>query len=66
MSEKWDKERKDAFWKHPITIIICAALVVVGLYYLMSPYQKCTRMMMESDYMTKAGAVEICIERTSW
>ena len=30
-------------WKHPITLIVIAAVVIVGLYFLMSPYQNCMR-----------------------
>ena len=30
-------------WKHPITLIAVVAVVIVGLYYLVSPYEKCLR-----------------------
>ena len=29
--------------KHPIVLIVVAAVALVGLYYIMSPYQNCLR-----------------------
>jgi hypothetical protein len=45
-------------WKHPIVVIIVAAVVIVGLYYLMSPYQNCARLY--------PNDLQGCIIQTSW
>ena len=35
--------KRGAGMKHPIVLIIVAAAVILGLYYIMSPYQNCMR-----------------------
>ena len=49
--------------KNPIVVIIVAAEVIVGLYYLMSPYQNCLRM---SGPDLNRDDRQVCIMRTSW
>jgi hypothetical protein len=43
---------------HPIFLILFAAVVIIGLYYLMSPFQHCIRNSPES--------VGYCLRRTGW
>jgi len=46
--------------KHPIVILIVAALLIAGLYYLMSPYQNCLRIQKaERDEWATQNADEI-------
>ncbi len=45
-------------WKHPIVVILVAAVVIVGLYYLMSPYQNCARL--------HPNNLSDCIVHTDW
>jgi len=57
---------KDAFFallKHPLTLIVCAALVVLALYYIMSPYQECLRIF---QYAGESRSEQTCIEMTNW
>ena len=55
---KADLSRKrGAGMKHPIVLIIVAAVVILGLYYAMSPYQNCVR-----DGVRRAQ----CHLHTSW
>mgnify|MGYP003123788462 CR=1 FL=1 len=44
--------------KHLLAAVAVVVVVIVGLYYLMSPYQNCVR---ESSY-TK----DWCITKTGW
>ena len=41
--------------------IIVIALIILGLYYLMSPYQNCSRYV--GEFARNAG---VCIQLTSW
>ena len=41
--------------------IIVIALIILGLYYLMSPYQNCFRNV--GEYEQKA---KLCVQFTSW
>ena len=52
-------------WKHPITIIVIVAMLVVAGYYLMSPYQKCVR---SQEYLNLEGynLESYCLHQTSW
>jgi len=49
--------KRGAGMKHPIVLIIVAAVVILGLYYAMSPYQNCVR-----DGVRRAQ----CHLHTSW
>ena len=62
-----DKYPLDKLLKHPLSMVTYAAIVVVILYYIMSPYQKCTRWLNQTDpELGKAGVTQICLGRTSW
>jgi hypothetical protein len=52
-------------WKHPITLIVVAAVVIGVLYYLISPYQNCSRDSKETGTWTSGGQ-HMCTENTSW
>jgi len=47
--------------KHLLAAVAVVAVVLVGLYYLVSPYQNCTREM-GSEKHQRAW----CINQTSW
>jgi len=49
--------------------LILLGVIFVGivlLYYIMSPYQKCYRAMMERGGMTNDEAVGRCVGPTGW
>ena len=54
-------------WKHPIVVIIVAAVVIVGLYYLVSPYEKCLRKQYERYQVHEQYKVPLfCNKTTHW
>ena len=54
--------------KHPLTLIVCAGLVVVGLYYLMSPYQGCLRHYQEyeANRTSVPQSIEVMLLKRKW
>ena len=57
-------DEKDAFFellKHPLTLIVCASVVVAVLYHLMSPYRECLRIYQE---IGNSRSQETCIKMT--
>ena len=42
--------------------IIVIALIILGLYYLMSPYQNCFR----NQSAQNGGTAKVCVHLTSW
>ena len=65
-----DKYPLDKLLKHPLAIVTYAAVVVVILYYMMSPYQKCMRVQENPPYdLAKRQASDFCIRNSgnsSW
>ena len=55
-------------WKHPIVVILVAAVVIVGLYYLLSPYEKCLRNAELEKYepWQQTSMKHACTVRTHW
>ena len=50
------------FLNSPIVILLLGTAIVVGLYYLISPYQICLREGFAGPYYKK----EMCRKQTSW
>ena len=59
MSENDEKEEKKEpkFYDTFIGRVVIIVVVVIGLYYLMSPYQKCVRMKNNPSW---------CLGKTNW
>ena len=49
--------------RHPLFIVAVAIVAVIGLYYLMSPYQNCLR---GFHIDTKLVRQAFCTTNTSW
>ena len=52
--------------KHPIVVIIVAAIAIIVLYYLMSPYQNCVRNNAGEYEPSEQLVQEMCFQMTSW
>jgi hypothetical protein len=59
--------------KHPIVVLIVAALLIAGLYYWMSPYQNCVRnkagrydVSMDLRPGAKKHVQNLCFQMTNW
>ena len=69
--EKEKKENEyDQTWEilnSPIFLLLLGAGLIVGLYYLTSPYQDCVRLLQE-PHLNKSlvGAREVCLRWTNW
>ena len=58
--------------RHPLTIVAVVALLILGFYYLFSPYQKCVSLFKEQmgeyplDEEVTNSVKRHCNELTSW
>ena len=69
--EKEKKENEyDQTWEilnSPIFLLPLCTAILIGLYYLTSPYQDCVRLLQGPDYNKGLnGAREICLKWTNW
>ena len=52
MAYEDDKYPLDKLLKHPLALVTYAAVIIVILYYVMSPYQRCLRLWTDYEVTT--------------
>ena len=57
-----EKEEKEPLHKNFFVRVIFVVICIIGLYYLMSPYQNCLREIGYGRY----GLIKHCTENSSW
>ncbi len=57
-----EKEKKEPFHKNFFVRVIFVVICIIGLYFLMSPYQNCLRDV-GGGYYSK---IRHCTENSSW
>ena len=50
----------------PIIYLVVAAALILGLYYVMSPYQNCMRAETSKIYAKSLDPERVCQNLTSW
>ena len=66
-----DEEKKEVdetwiFLNSPVFLLLLGTGILIGLYYLISPYQDCLRVVQQEKQSTELGHKDFCWERTNW